>query len=434
MTSPRAVRLADRRAPPRALPDPASASEREKLNLLGQMSSSVAHELKNPLATIVATTQSLLTFWTLPGGPLHLGPAPTRGGRQLPTKAHLTQLREDLQLVLAEAKRASDIVATLLSFVRRQSAARQPVSVPDVVRRAALLLAHDLEVQNVHLVVAPTAAASNGGPFVLGSENQLLQVLANLITNAGQALMTQSGGGTVVIECGAAGSREVRVAVEDDGPGVPAELREKIFSPFFTTKPDGQGTGLGLPISQQIVEAHGGTLSLEEGAGGGARFVVTVPALPTGAATARRDVAARAAAPAPPAEHASGTRVLLVDDEAGLRRVTARYLRQCGFGVDEAATGPAAVTALRTGSYDAILSDMRMPGFSGRDLFNLVRRDRPELVSRFILVSGDLMRQETVRFVEHAGCPTLEKPYELADLLTLLDQVCSSAAPDRASP
>ena len=430
MTSARTVRLADRRVPPPALPDAASASEREKLNLLGQMSSSVAHELKNPLATIVATTQSLLTFWTLPGGPLHV--SATRSGRRLPTKAHLTQLREDLQLILAEAKRASDIVVTLLSFVRRQSADRQPVSVPEVVRRAVLLLAHDLEVQNVHLLVPPTAAA-DGGPWVQGSENQLLQVLANLITNAGQALMMQARAGTVLIECAMAGDAEVRLAVEDDGPGVPADLRDKIFSPFFTTKPDGQGTGLGLPISRQIIEAHGGTLSLEDGARGGARFVVTLPALQVGVAAVRRESAAEVAPP-PPREHASGTRVLLVDDEAGLRGVTARYLRRCGFGVDEAATGAAAAAALRNADYDAILSDMRMPGFSGRDLFNLVRHDRPELVSRFILVSGDLMRQETVRFVEQTGCHTLEKPYELADLLTLLDQVCAPAPARRASP
>jgi two-component system NtrC family sensor kinase len=423
MTSAAVVRVREGRAPPPPLLDADDASEREKLSLLGQMSSSVAHELKNPLATIVATAQSLLTFWTLPGGPLHIG-----ARQRLPAKAQLIQLREDLQLVLSEARRASDIVLSLLAFVRRQPAQVQAVSMADLLRRAALLLGHDLEVQNVRLVV--TAAAGDGGPWVRGRENQLLQVLANLITNAGQALAMQRGGGTVIVECGEGENDDVVVSVEDDGPGVPAELRDQIFRPFFTTKPDGQGTGLGLPISLQIMQAHGGTLSLEDGTRGGARFVLRLPASLAGPSGVERTCPTAA----PPPERAAVARVLLVDDEPGLRGVTARYLRRCGFGVDEVATGSAALAALKTAAYDAILSDMRMPGFSGRDLFDLIRREWPALAARFILVSGDLMRQETARFVEQTGCHTLEKPYELADLLTLLDQVCAPAPADPVSP
>jgi len=116
--------------------------------------------------------------------------------------------------------------------------------------------------------------------------------------------------------------------------------------------------------------------------------------------------------------------VLLVDDEAGLRRIVSRYLRRFGFRVEEAPTGLAAAAALMSGSYDAIISDMRMPGFSGKQLFELVQREHPELIPRFVLMSGDLMRQETQRFVEQAGCLSLEKPYELNDLLALLQRVC----------
>jgi CheY-like chemotaxis protein len=258
--------------------------------------------------------------------------------------------------------------------------------------------------------------------------------MTNLIANAGQALMTQRGGGTVVVECDLIGSHQVRLAVEDDGPGVPVEFRDKIFQAFFTTKPPGQGTGLGLPISVQIATEHGGTLTLEDGSRGGARFVLTLPALPDELARAKRESARDRAEPLRALDRETGSRVLLVDDEAGLRRVTARYLRHCGFGVDEAATLSAAAAALRTKRYDAVLSDMRMPGFSGQDLFDLVSRERPDLVSRFILVSGDLLRQETIRFVEQADCRTLEKPYELTDLLTLLRQVCASARPSSTEP
>jgi len=401
---------------------PAEA-EREKLDVIGRISSSVVHDLKNPLATIVATTQSLLTFWALPGGPLHRSSG--RTGQRALTAAHLKQLREDVELILGEAWRASDIVGNLLSFVRRQSTTLEAVSVVDVLRRAALLFGHDLEVQDVRLVVSTLPHVTpDGGPWVLGNDNQLLQVLANLITNAQQALVAHRGGGTITLGCSVSGDA-VEVAVEDDGPGIPQDQRETVFQAFYTTKPPGQGTGLGLSISADIVAGHGGTLRVEDGAAGGARFVMQLPRLSEGAATA---AAARAGAlkpaAAPAVDHGQAPRVLLVDDETGLRRIVARYLRRFGFRVEEATTGLAAAAALMSGSYDAIISDMRMPGFSGKQLFELVQRERPELIPRFVLMSGDLMRQETRRFVEQTGCLSLEKPYELNDLVALLQRVC----------
>jgi len=413
-----------------------SVVEREKLHVVGRMSSSVAHELRNPLATIVATTQSLLAFWTLPG----LGRGP---GGDAPDPAPSEQLREDLELVLAEAKRASEIVSTLLSFVRRQEGSVAPVSLSAVVRRARALLAHELEAQRVKLEEFGTGGAADGAPWVLGNENELLQVLVNLIANAQQAVGSSRGGGVVRVGVERVESGRVALVVEDDGPGVPAEARERIFEPFFTTKGSGEGTGLGLSISHGIVERHGGTIGVGASPAGGARFSVELPAIAVSEAIAaavtpgvdtlaRVRLAAAACALVPTAEAESGAgggpHVLLVDDEPGIRRIVGRFLRKCGYRVEECANGRVAVAALRVHRFDAVVSDLRMPDLSGEELFEVVRRERPELVERFVLTSGDLLRRGTQQFVQEAGCLFLEKPYELTDLLAVLERVCGAPA------
>jgi len=411
-----------------------SVVEREKLHVVGRMSSSVAHELRNPLATIVATTQSLLAFWTLPG----LGRGP---GGDAPGPATGEQLREDLELVLAEAKRASEIVSTLLSFVRRQEGSVAPVSLAAVVRRARALLAHELEIQRVKLEEFGTGGAADGAPWVLGNENELLQVLVNLIANAQQAVGSSRGGGVVRVGVERLESGRVALVVEDDGPGVPAEARERIFEPFFTTKGSGEGTGLGLSISHGIVERHGGTIGVGASPAGGARFAVELPAIavpdalvaavtPGTDTLARVRLAAAACAlePTADAESGEGPHVLLVDDEPGIRRIVGRFLRKCGYRVEECANGRVAVAALRVHRFDAVVSDLRMPDLSGEELFEVVRRERPELVERFVLTSGDLLRRGTQQFVQEAGCLFLEKPYELTDLLAVLERVCGAPA------
>ena len=410
--------------------------EREKLDVIGRLSSSVAHELKNPLATIVATTQSLLTFWTVPG----LG----RGGAAAPAE----QLHEDLELILAEAKRASEIVTTLLSFVKQQPSEGRPVSLPVVMRRMHVLLAHDLSLQNVRLVtpVAETDLGDGGwgGPWVLGSENQLLQVLVNLVSNAQQALTAACGAGTVRVSHAELTGERVAILVDDDGPGVPQEVREQIFEPFFTTKSVTHGTGLGLSIVRSLIERHGGTIRVDDAPGGGARFIIELPRCtgavlaPSGnevraqASAARVRLAADACVELPQPTEAAGPRVLIVDDEPGIRRIVGRFLRKCGYQVEEAGTGRAAVAALRASQFDAVISDLRMPGFSGKDLFENVRAEHPELVSRFVLTSGDMLRKETQQFVQQAECLYLEKPYELTDLLAVLERICGAPREARA--
>ena len=405
--------------------------QRDKLSLIGHMASSIAHELSNPLATIVASAQAILAFWPrpgMPGAPLSSsrdgwGPPPEFAGAGVP----LRQLREDLELILAEARRAGDIAHGLLASARWQTPEWRIASAADVVRRTVQLCRHHLKLHNVSLQ-APHYDPHDGYPLwsrVRGDANQLQQVLLNLVINAQQAITAQRGYGTIRLTLAPDGPDRVLLTVEDDGPGVPQGIQGAIFDPFYTTKPAGQGTGLGLSISAEIIRAHGGEIGVTSPPDGGALFRISLPSL---AASERQlrpepDQLAGPATPAAPVARMEATgrgRVLLVDDEPSIRKSVGRFLQRYGFTVTDVAGGHAAVHALRHDGYDAVISDLRMPGFSGEELFALLEQEFPEMTRRIIFTSGDLTSEDTVSFLQRSACPALQKPYELAELVRLL--------------
>jgi two-component system NtrC family sensor kinase len=416
--------------------------QRDKLSLIGHMASSIAHELANPLATIVASTQAILAFWPR-GGPLP-------GGRELagapaewvPSGTPLRQLREDLELILAEARRAGDIVHGLLASARQDPPEWRIVSLADVVRRTVGLCRHHLKLHNITLQ-APYFDQQDGYPLwsrVRGDANQLQQVLLNLLINAQQAITAARGYGTVRITLCADGPDRVVLSVEDDGPGVPVDQQDIIFRPFYTTKPRGQGTGLGLSISAEVLRAHGGGIAVERLPNGGAAFRVMLPSLAAADRALGHDtpgetgggvtvpLPAREAPASPGTQH----RVLLVDDEVGIRRSVGRYLRRSGYQVTDVPSAQAALNALATARYDVIVSDLRMPGVSGEELFARLERDHPEMTRHIIFTSGDMLREESQQFLARSGCPALEKPYELEELVRLVGTLLP-ASPRRAT-
>lgn len=409
--------------------------QRDRLSLIGHMASSIAHELSNPLATIVASAQAMLSFW--PGavpGREGLAPPPHLSGPGVP----LLQLREDLELILAEARRAGDVVHGLLASARHHPPEWRYCWLGDIVRRAVALSRHHLKLHNISLQ-APWHDPEEGYPLwsrLRGDANQLQQVLLNLIINAQQAITATRGYGTVRVNMVPAGHDAILITVEDDGPGVPEALRDDIFQPFFTTKPTGEGTGLGLSISAGIVRAHGGEIRVESHPGGGATFQILLPSL----AGQERLMPAPEAVP-PPLELDLPTpcleppqqrHVLLVDDEPGIRRSVGRFLRRYGFLVTDVPSVEAAMRALDGGGFDLIISDLRMPGLSGEEFYAFLRHDHPDLLRRLVITSGDTQREETRRFLAQCGCPALQKPYGLPELVQVLDTLCPPPVlPDR---
>jgi two-component system NtrC family sensor kinase len=219
----------------------------EKLVTVGRLAAGVAHEVGNPLAAVLGYVDLLL----------HDEPAD--GER-----------REPLERIRKETDRIRGIVADLLEYSRPLQGSVEAVRVGDAVEVALSLVRPQPRFGEVEVV----RELSDDVPAVAAAQNRLVQVLLNLLLNAADAM---GGRGRITITARADGSDAVELRVADSGPGVPAELRAQIFDPFFTTKEPGQGTGLGLSISRSIVEAYGGTLTVADGAGGGATFVVRLP-------------------------------------------------------------------------------------------------------------------------------------------------------------
>jgi PAS domain S-box-containing protein len=227
----------------------AQVIRQERLVALGQLVGGVAHELNNPLAGISAHAQ-LLSEAMVAGA----------------------DAREAAKVIAAEASRAGRIVGKLLSFVRQNDSDRLPVDLNSVVRDTIELRAYVLRVQEITLVTDFAEAL----PPVMGDPAPLQQVLVNLLANAEHAVMGGSRERRIVVSTETDGNA-VRVLIRDSGMGIPAEHLDRIFNPFFTTKPRGLGTGLGLSISDGIVREHGGRLMARSTPGEGSTFIVELP-------------------------------------------------------------------------------------------------------------------------------------------------------------
>jgi two-component system NtrC family sensor kinase len=207
----------------------------------------------------------------------------------------------------------------------------------------------------------------------------------------------------------------VHIEIEDTGPGIPSDSLERIFNPFYTTKPVGHGTGLGLSISLGIISEHGGRIWAENVASGGAKFCIDLPliASPAGGPTA---------IPATSVALPDGLRLLVADDEAPIRESLSRLLERAGHLVTAVDGGAAALAAARDRAFDAILLDIRMPDISGMEVFEQWRTERPELASRVVFLTGDIVSADLQEFLAGTGQPFLAKPFELATVLQVLQQ------------
>jgi two-component system NtrC family sensor kinase len=217
-----------------------------------------AHEINNPLA-------SVMTYARLVARRLRADPTLTDQDRD--------RLLDHLGRIEAETRRCGDIVKSMLSLSRR-TPVQAPVDLSEVVDRAVHLVQHGLDLEQVNLTVESPGA---GGLTLVGSADQLQQMLVALLVNAVEAM---EGRGRLRVAVAPAGDAAVVIEVEDSGPGIPPEIRSEIFEPFYSTKEGEKGVGLGLAVVHGIVERHGGTIEVEAGAAGGTTFRITLPLQP----------------------------------------------------------------------------------------------------------------------------------------------------------
>lgn len=364
----------------------------ERLASLGTLVGGVAHELNNPLHSIVSFVTLLLE------------------------DERPEEERNDLKTIQREAARAASIVSDLrliASSTEDGPDERGPVDLNDVVRHVLRTRRYSLETRSIEVREELAADA----PLVFGERGPLEQVVLNLVVNAEHALEGHEARRLLI--------RTVRtddgisLQVTDTGPGIPEEHRDHVFDPFFTTKPPGVGTGLGLSLVHRIIRDHGGSVYLESEVGSSTTFRIDLPA------GSRKSAPAGSPAGGDPERP---LRVLVVDDEPAIRKTLSRYLvRRRGHEVDEAEDGAEALEILESGTaeYDVIVSDLRMPGLGGDQLMERLAALGTGLDRRMIFLTGDAASGQSARLLATANVPVIYKP---VDLPVLSDRIERHAA------
>ena len=361
--------------------------QREKLAALGSLLAGVAHELNNPLSVVVARTV------------------------MLEEKGHPATRAAALKIRTA-AERCARIVRTFLAMARQQPPERGPVAINDVVWAALDITGYTARTSGIDV----SLDLAKDLPPIQADADQLHQVLLNLIVNAQQVLQDRPGPRRIRVASRFDPSAEmIRIIVADNGPGIPQHLRARVFEPFFTTKPTGLGTGVGLAVSHGIVEAHGGTLTLDCPEMGGAVFTITLPVRPADAVRV---------APGPSAEvSAGGSKVLIVDDEAEIRDMLAEILAAARHRVAAVGSGREALERMAVERYDVILTDIRMPDLDGHALYREIERRWPEQAARVVFVTGDSLAATVHEFASECGRPVIEKPFVPGDVRRVVAEV-----------
>lgn len=362
-------------------------NQAEKLSALGELVSGVAHEINNPLSTIIGFAQIM----------------------EMDTKND--QVKTDLNKIVHAAKRASKTVNNLLTYARKEEPSKRSIQINDLIAQAIELREYEWRVNNieVELNLAPDISST------MVDANQIKQVLLNVLSNAEQA--TQDTGHKRIIrvaseEC----NGQIVIKISDNGIGIPRENLSKVFDPFFTTKEVGRGTGLGLSVSYGIIKEHGGTIYAKMDVGQGSTFIITLPVVKGGHVLSQESYEPETT----DSSELMDKRVLVVDDEAEALNYLTRFLESVGSKIETATNGREALNKLRQGSFDLILCDIKMPVMDGKELYSKVSAEMPEVAKRMVFATGDLTCQETRQFIEGTKARFVSKPFDLLTIKKVL--------------
>jgi PAS domain S-box-containing protein len=362
----------------------------EKMITLGELVAGTSHELNNPLAIVSGYADLLLQDQLDP------------------------EQRTKIESIRKNAHRAANVVHSLLAFARKRRAERVYTEANSVVEAALQLKEYDLRTSGIRL----EKELGRHLPPVFADPNQLQQVLLNVINNAQDAVMASPNARKIRIKTETSDGR-VWIRIEDTGSGISKEDLKKIFDPFFTTKPLGKGTGLGLSISYGIVREHGGEIEVSSQAGRGTEVSIMLPAYSPLAAEPVRHPTVDAALPS--------RRFLVVDDEAEIGSIVQKILLRSGSTADTATSLAEALRLASAKDYDIIISDIKMPGGSGIDLYGKLCSLMPTYRRRFVFLTGDTSNPATIQFLEREGLLYFPKPFDFQVLETLIREAENQA-------
>jgi PAS domain S-box-containing protein len=357
--------------------------EADRLAALGTLAAGVAHEINNPLTYTQLSAQRI-------DGLLANVPAETAAA----IRGHLQEIDHGIA-------RVASITQGLRLFARGDDAPPSAVDLTGVVEHALKMVEHDLRHH--------TQVVRRFEPVmpVRGNPSQLEQVIVNLLLNAIHARTGSDH--RIELSIAPRGTDRVAFAIADNGHGIPDAIRGRIFEPFFTTRPIGEGMGLGLSVCKTIIDGLGGTIEVHSTANRGTTMTVVLK-------TTRSLAPTRQAAPSD--QTSSRARVLIVDDERFVRDALARLLTST-HEVTVAESGEAALELVAHNTFDAIVCDVLMPKMDGRELYERIAAEYPDLERRIIFMSGGTFSPDLEAFLAKVGC--LDKPFKLDAVLAAIE-------------
>ncbi|MGE3608054.1 MAG: PAS domain S-box protein [Bacteriovoracaceae bacterium] len=364
------------------LQERAKAMHNAKLASIGQLAAGVGHEINNPLAIISGQVSIIESFLE---------------SKEIQDQKILERLRK----IDSSVKRISNIVKGLRTFARSDENQITEFDIFDLIQETVDMLKEIYAKESIEIKIIGDHKKS----FIQGNRGRIQQVLFNLISNAKDATSGQALRLINLILSYTDDSLEL--VVEDNGKGIPKDLRDKIFEPFFTTKEINKGTGIGLSIVSTIVKEHKGRIEVHSKEGEGARFKVRLPVkfnqltIPSEISESHTHVKVNCS-------------VLIVDDEVDLRESLAYLFSDFCKEVHLAESAEDAFPILKQKKIDLIISDIKMPGLDGFGFLKLLREDHSQSLPRFIFISGGVdMNEEQERIVQLHTDGMYAKPFEI---------------------
>ena len=377
----------------------------EKMRAIGNIAGRIAHEINNMLQVTMGNYEELMNRHPV-GDPSY----------------------DELKAIHEATVRSRDLVRGLLAYAREQTFKREVFNTTDFLTEFTILLRGVID-ESITLQV-------NHGrdvPWIRADKSQLETAIINLVTNARDAMLSHKGGGKLTIRTSRSTGREAQakgfkyvedgdyllIEVEDTGGGIPKELLEKIFQPFFTTKDKGNGTGLGLATVFGIIKQSGGYIEPVSTPGKGTNFHVYLPALAASEIPQAADLVAAPQEAPRPVDLSGRGRILVIEDEAGVRKLAVSVLRSRGYEVEEAEDGEEALDIINAnpGGFDLVISDVVMPGMNGP---TLIKQARDKLGhARVIFISG-YAEQELAKQLDDRAVSFLPKPFSVRNLSELV--------------